>query len=493
MLRAKAIDIIANMSDSEKSNLRLFLQSPYFNKNSKLVAVFDRLCMNLTSERFEELTEEELFQDIFEGRNFSYSFMRNLMSELLSQCETFLVVNRMKKEEFDEYHSRQILLSELNSRGLDKLFTRAKNRIISKAEADLIDTACFEQLSKIESETVAYHLHKNEMKISIPHIEKRALYELCLLLQMAETNLMDFEVNKFAYNEVFGPDTVSEILSKLDSDKVLEACISYQGELKNEIELRIRLLRLCTRRSDEMNYFRAKELFYANIDRYSNSEKLNLFIKLKNYCAFRIYDGRKDFIKEKYELLKMEIKSVRFCTEGVGPVYATIFMEIVQRAIQYKETDFALDVVRAVSDFLEPNRKESVINFAMAQIEFELGNYEKALTHLAGVEQYNLFTRINSSLLYLKIFYDTESFSSGDSVLQSLRHLLYKSKELHSGRKNTLKKAYNILSKLYKTRLNPGKVCMSDLIDLSKEIESSDTSQREWFLKKLNELKSING
>lgn len=122
MVKSKAADIIRKLNDEERQEFMLFLGSPYFNRKKKIEQLCELIIANINMLDDPEITEEDMFKPIFGGEKFSYSFLRNLMSELLKLCEIFLVVNNLKAGSFSDSRFNRALLNEYNIRFLDKHF-----------------------------------------------------------------------------------------------------------------------------------------------------------------------------------------------------------------------------------------------------------------------------------------------------------------------------------------------------------------------------------
>lgn len=491
MVKGKAIDIIKKFSDEESESFRDFLESPFFNKKKKITEIYTAIEKNLDILENENTTEEQVFSGLFKENKYSYSFIRNLMSELLSLCELFLVFFNFKKNSYQDFRINRILLNEYNRRFLDAQFKLKLKNIQNGFSERKIDFEYFDNLGKLESESIAFDLYRSSMENVAPKVLKRSEYHLCNILQLIEFDINDLYVNMSAFNLNFDSALMLEFLKNTDLKRLTEIAASSDSPINKELELRLRLIQLSVDKDNIVNYFRLKELIFSRLSEYSNSEKSNLFIKLKNYCAFRIYKGDLKFYDEKYSLSKSEIESVKYNSDGVGPLFANIYLEIIQKAVHNNETEFARKVIDKLTPELEKSKQESMLNLASAFIEFKLKNYEKTLECLTRVNAINIFMKNNSKLLYLKTYYEMNSLESGLSLLDSFIHYINETGELNENRKKTLKKNYSFIKKLYKIKLYPEKHTKHDLEIMKCELSESDFYQNDWFNTKLEELALI--
>lgn len=488
MVKSKAADIIRKLNDEERQELMLFLSSPYFNTKKKIEQLCELIITNINLLDDQEITEEDLFKPIFGSEKFSYSFLRNLMSELLKLCEIFLVVNNLKANSFSDSRFNRVLLNQYNIRFLDKHFELKLKKIREEYSTRKIDSEYFDMLGKLESENIAFHLYRSSMREVPPHLLKRAEYNFIHILQLLEFDMMDMAVNKEAFNLNFDNVLLPGLLKTIDTTKMLDVLEKGNSPYRDEIEVRLRLIVLCEEKEDDVNFFRLKDLILNRIDLYTNAERSNMLIKLKNYCAFRIYKGNTDFYEEKYLLFKCELETVRYNSNGVGPLFANIYLEVIQKAILEKDLKYANSVIENFTHELEPSKQTAVSNMAMAWIEFEKKNFEKTLEHLSKVNSFTLLLKINTKMLYMKTYYEMNSIETGLSSVDSFKHFINETKELSGSRRENLQRNYEIIRRLYKMKLKPEKYTRFDIEELRKEVEKSEIYYGEWYLEKIEEL-----
>ena len=491
MIKSKAIEIINTLSNDELNEFRLFLDSPYFNRKKKILIMFDIIRSRFKDFDKNDVSEEQVFGELFSGGKYSASFVRNLMSELLTKCKEFLVVNRIKKENFDDNHSSLTLLDELNRRHLDNLFEIELRDQRSKFDRMKMDDQYFEALAKLESVNIAYYLFRSSMHKVSPHIFKRAEYNFIQFLKLFEHDLMDISVNKTAFNIDTDKEIFPALARYIDTDGMLDTLAGYQSSGKEEIEIRLRLIKLGNGLEDDENYFRLKKLLLSRTGLYTNSEAANLFIKLKNYCGFRIYEGERKFYEEKFALGKKELELIKFNEDGVGPLHISIFLELVQFALHEKDVAYAEFVLETHSSSLEESRRKSVAGLAEAMICFEKGLFDQSLKFLSSVSPFNTLMKVSCKVLLIRLFYELAESESGISAIESFRHFLATSKDIGERRRSNLEVNLRIIRNLFRLRFNRAECSPEELDDLSDMIRKSESRYSRWYLEKVNELKPI--
>lgn len=491
MIKSKAVDIILKLSENERQDFGDFLKSPYFNKRKKIIEIYDIILKNVRIISNKNISEEEIFLPVFDKAEFSYSFIRNLMSELLSLCEIFLVINDLKIKSYSDSRFNKVLLKEYNNRFLDSHFKVKLKKIKKDYGIKKIDSEHFDNLGKIESENIAYYLYRSEMDKVPEHLIKRTEYNLCHILQLLEYDVTDLTVNSAAFNINFDSTLLTIFLDNINIQNLIASLENNDSPLKDEIEMRLRFILLSTDKNDENNFQELKKMFFRRFGSYSNIEKSNMYIKLKNFCAIRIYEGDVKYYDEKYNLAKKEFETIKYNTDGVGPLFSTIYLETIQKAVLEKDTDYAEYVVKNFTKEIEPAKQISVGNLAKAFIEFENKNYEKTILLLSDVNNYNIFMKNCSKILYLKSYYELNSLETGLSLLDSFIHFINETKEITVNRKRLLKKNYDIMKRLYKLKLSAGNYSLFDIEKIKREIIESEIFYNDWYYEKLDELKDM--
>lgn len=491
MVKSKAMDIIKSFSVNERESFKDFLKSPYFNKKKKIITLYDIILKNIGNMNSKNSLEEKLFSVLFSGNKFSYSFIRNLMSELLRLCELFLPVNDFKWKNNTAFYNNMIVLKEFNKRHLDSLFQLKIKKYQHALKKNLIDPEYYDSLGKIEAESVAFDLYRSSMENVPLKVVQRSEYNLCYITQLLEFDLNDLSVNMSAYNLNFESELIYEFIKNFNIENYLKKLRETKNPIRSELEIRLRLILLSIKQNDTENYFKLKELIIKNINKYTNNERSNMFIKLKNYCAVRIYNDDKMYYDEKYYLSKLECEVVKYNSDGVGHLYANIYIEVVQKAVLNNEIKFAKKYISEFTKEVEKSKQLSIYNLAMSFIEFENRNFIKTLDYLSGIRTFNYLIKNNCKVIYLKTYYELNYFEAGFSALDSFAHYIKENKQFNSKRREMLKKNYNIFNKLYKIKSSPKKYSQGDLELLRNEIAKAKIYHSEWYLEKINELEKI--
>jgi hypothetical protein len=96
MKKVFAVEIIEVLSPQEVEELRLFLESPYFNRGGQkktLIQLFNLLCEAVADGEVEYLEKREIFEALFPGKQVLENRIDKLLTELKALIQTFLKTN----------------------------------------------------------------------------------------------------------------------------------------------------------------------------------------------------------------------------------------------------------------------------------------------------------------------------------------------------------------------------------------------------------------
>jgi len=189
MLKSKAIDILKTFSKEEYKRFEDFVVSPYFNKSKSLINLVSSLKNFFPEFNSEKMTEQFIYEKIFPANLYSYSMMRNLMSELLQLCEKFILNDRLNKNLFSDPGNLIDLLDEYLYRGLENLFKIKFKKVEEEIGNSKIDIKLYRALSRLEAlkQGFEYSNYSWRQKLRESFI-KSAEYDFCSIARLMFKN-----------------------------------------------------------------------------------------------------------------------------------------------------------------------------------------------------------------------------------------------------------------------------------------------------------------
>lgn len=118
MLKTTILKIIQTFSEKEISDFEDLLKSPYFNKKSGVVKLYNEVKKYYPDFTNENLEYEKLWSKIYPGKKYGYGVMKNLIFDITKLAEQFITQQEYKVNEIQEFAN---LYKALGSRYLISL------------------------------------------------------------------------------------------------------------------------------------------------------------------------------------------------------------------------------------------------------------------------------------------------------------------------------------------------------------------------------------
>jgi len=496
VLKSKAIDIIKTFSPEEFKRFIEFIGSPYFNNIKSIARLVKELSIHYPGFSSDELTEISLYEKVYGKGKYSYSAMKNLMSELISLCEKFLVHDRITKDIIRKEGNSIELLEELRDRGLDNLFIiRSKKFEKLLKEHVLENSEYFIQANKLEILKYRFHLNKHRYNEHIwKGFLKKSTFELCSIFHTlyitTDTVLQSAETLKGNSDDSVFINFVKE----LDLKSFIKTIDPEESEEYFFLSLYSGLILLTlndTKDHSEKYYYDLKKSLIKNIKHFSYLDAYDILKSLRSYCITRMRMMKPVFIDELYVIDKLLVETINFSDSSVKWFIGEIFTEIVLLSIYCKEYNYAGEFIEKYKDQLNEDVAGFETGFTKALLNLEYGNTEKALELLSVIKPVNYSMKTLIKNIYIRVYYELQYYEEGLSLLDSYIHFINKDNKISEDKKRIAVMKYNIYLRLYKIKMSPGKYSVYDITKQRKELDKFYfLVEKDWFLKKLKELET---
>ncbi len=95
------IDILRTFSAEEMKKFGEMISSPYFNKQTPLIKLFDQIKIYYPEFRNEGLRKEIVYSGILPHKKYNYGSMKNLIFDLQKLAEKFITDQEIQKNKFE--------------------------------------------------------------------------------------------------------------------------------------------------------------------------------------------------------------------------------------------------------------------------------------------------------------------------------------------------------------------------------------------------------
>lgn len=471
---SKFYRFLKTLNNKELRKFRKYLESPYFNTNQTLLALYSVFETHLLDEKSSPLQKEIVWDFIFPNESFDYDRLRKLLHLLMVLGEDFLaqlayddnsahrvhyLLQMLHRKEMDEFiHSTiqsglSILKKENNRNGTyyyDLYSIEKYKYILENIESARVKKLNIQKLNISEIDG-----HLNHFYFS----EKLKYY--CLLLSWSKMTNLDIEV-----------DFINEIVNKINQKEYLQIpaiAIYYQIYLTyiepNELE----------------HFYKLKNLIKNNIHLFPSEDAKDIMNSAINYTIQKHNSGNTNFYLENFILYQEAIKNETILTGNELSPWA--FKNIITLGLRLNEFDWVEYFIETYGSKISKEYRANAINYNLASLYFYKKEYNKAIPLLQLVQFDETTYGLGAKSLLLACYYEQDELEVLQSFYDSFKIFVSRNKNIT----DDIKKSYIQLIKLTKLLTESN----SDKLKLQKikiEIQNSQATSKKWLLEKVDEL-----
>ncbi len=476
MQNTKLIQLLRSMNPAEFREFKDYVISPVFNKNKKIIVLFDSIKKYYPEFENDSISEENIFKKIFQDEEYDYFKVKNIVSDLYSLGKDYLAfIHYRDVSEVKE----KFLLEQLRDRSLDNIFEISYKVFKKKLDNSPVkDENYILKCLELTEELHSFQIPKDPgtrldfFQIELDYFLK---YSIIRLLRFYNIMLHD----KIQNNVNFDMKMYEEIMSYLKINK---------NEDNPTLLIYYNIILLGTER-DEKYFFKLKELKDRYFEALNNGDRYMLFLHMANFCAY-IYNnlGRTDFMYEHFLLSK---ENYDRGTIILGKVLYPDFLNHVKIAVRVEEFEWALNYIQKYKHLLT-EEKESTLNFCNGIIHYKKGDLDKALDLLSKANFPDFIIKIQVKILLLQIYFEKEYYEQAFSMIDAFRHYLQREKSIPEHSKGSFYDFLRNTNDLIKIKTSIGSEDKKfELKKISENTENMEFNQfgiKNWLKNKVAEL-----
>lgn len=466
MKKSKLLDVFRSLEGNQIRLLGEFLDSPYHNKNQLACKLFKYLERCYPDFKDKKIERKLVFSKIFPKEPYNDLKMRHLFSLLLKCTEEFLIAEAQKE---DPTLSNILLLQEYRKLKLQKHFSATLRKISDlRKKNNKKGIQYFYHSYRIEQEVELidslFQERRNETNLQNVSDQLDAFYVTSKLKQICE--IVSYQ---HLFNQEYELKMMQEILDHLEENHYQNPVINiyYYGFLTlKEPENRNHFLHL------------KKELIQHQHE-LSRDELADAHALARNSVIRRMNLGAKVY-QELLDLYKLGLE-VGILLDEKGEMSPASFKNIVAVGLRVKEFDWVKSFIESHSKKINTQERDSYRKYGMARWHFANGDYEEVIFLLNQINYADIFMMLDSKVVLMQTYYESEEFDALESLLESFNQLLIRKKILGYHKDN-----YRNTSKFIRQLMNLNGYDRQAKNLMQKKIkETKAVSIREWLLSKL--------
>lgn len=465
MQKTKLLTILKTFQWKELKGLEKYIQSPYFNQNTKVSQLYTLIIAAYPAFDDKMIDRQYLHQQLY-GENQAYDDvkMRKNASLLTKLVEGYLIQEQLKSK---DYYEKYLLLEAYSSRFLDKQF---------------------EQLMKQTRKALAKEKEKNADYYYYQYLieEQQFLYDVFVKSRPKQTNLQAvidhfdiyYQANKLRYSCVvmnrqsilsvdYRDSMFGKVLKDLENNPFAEVpAIRYYYQI----------LLLFQEPQDEKHFKQMIQLLSTRNIPLPTFEQRQLYNFTVNYCVRRIREGKLYYYESLFQLYHQQIDSqVIMVGQYLSP---NNYINITKTGLILQHFDWVADFMENYKNKLHPKVRASIYDYCVVNMDFAKGNYRTVIQKsLQKIELQDALSLIWYKTLLLQSYYHINDEDNFELLVQSFRDVIRRNKTMSNVNRLAYKNFVDFTWKLYRHRRNKG-----SYTSLKKELEELEpVVQKQWL------------
>lgn len=466
MNNSRLIGLLNTLNNKEIKEIKLFLQSPFFNKRSEVTRLFGFLTENLTLHNHVPSKKSAFRFLVGKEADYDDQQIRLWMSFLLKAVEKYLVHVALFEDEVkvktklaETYRIRNLPKHlERNLRELEKLQTKQHFRNASFYNNDFqiqLEQYRFRSTNRRMSDL---NLQKMSDNLDIAYLSQK-LRQSCLAISHQNVYKTEYE---------FG--LLEEIINYIEENNLTDipAVAVYYYVFQT------------LSKPGEGKYFKAfRETIIEHGEKFPAEELGDLYILAINFCIKKYNEGDRKFLKDEFEIYQDGLQRNLFLTNNVLSRFT--YRNVVTLGLVLEEFQWVEKFIVDYKTKLDKPYQESMFSFCQARLEYSRKNYTAALRLFQKAPYKDLLLNLAAKTGMLKIFYELDEFNLLDAHLEAMRTFIRRKKIIGYHQENYLNLIY-----LTKKLMERNPYNKEESVHLKIEIEKTKAvAEKEWLLKQV--------
>ena len=469
MEKTRLIEVLRSFDKKELRELKKWLHSPMHNQREDVRLLYTYLIDGKRLHKDHLLDREKVFKVLYPGEGYDDAKMRQVGHFFMKAMEAYLIYSSTIKDEV-EYKIR--LARIYNERELKREFESNLSSLKKMLDnAQYIDSSYhkFDYLQNLEE---SRYLSTDKRKIAFEKLQEVSKkLDTYFLSEKLQTSL-DMLTAQSIYKTEFDFGILDDILKYIE-----------EKELFNlpSIGVYYYTFRSLAFRNEEEYYWKLKELLMANLETFRMQKLKEFFVNLINYCVGKINLGRKEFVRESFELYKTGFEK-NILTFG-GKITNFMFVNTVSNGSMLKEFQWVQNFIHDYKEDLSEQDREPIVNLSLGLMNYDKQEYDIAQEYLSKSNHSDILLNLMTRNILLKVYFESGKEDELELLIESMGKYLMR-KEIVGYARDIYKNILSLMKKL--VNLNTFDSGDKEKFRNSvKETNPMTNSMREWFLEQV--------
>ncbi len=479
MQNTQLIKILRSFSSEETNAFTDFIYSPFFNKSKTVQKLWDVIKKYAPEYDSIELDREKVFALVFQGKEYNYGTMKNLIHSATGLAEKFLEVYFHQQDKFQHDYNTLVYC-------IVKYYPDMFNKKFAKIMSDFEDTKEgmeFHYLYKYMLMRLGASfagLESRRDKILFEEGESLIYFSLIHLFQVTH-NMEIFKINE-NYNPEY--NLTEEFLKSLDVKGFLDKVKAASPKHFTVVNLYY-YMHLVIKEPENNEYFYAFKDMVAESEKFLHEYEFgSLTSCILNILNKRSFSGIKGTLQDAAGFHKFLISAKSKIGETENKISTFYLINIIRIFAMVKDVSLVKQTLENAKDIIIEKDKDIIFNFYSAYLYYAQDKYNNSLEHAARIKPDSDNLKITLKSLQIKCYFEIGEADAFMYALNAYRQLLYRNENLSCSTKEYNKNFLTSINSLFDYKYFK----KGDLTDIKFEILKNKMTDKEWILQKTEEL-----
>lgn len=480
MYKNKLFLLLKKLDRKEMTRFREFVASPYFNKHKDVIALVQYLDKIYPNFNEKNCDRKKLRPIVFKEKSSTQLQLAIVFTYTKRLLEQFLIT---EKQQSLEVFKHVFLLQQLRQKEQHKLYDKQLQITQEWLKEQNYKDANFQYNNyKFAKETDLYYEQRREYKGDHSLERKQNFLDRFYLSE----KLRD------ACEVLVRQSTLQVNYSSLLLDVLLEAIEQnwdYYQQIPS-IAIYYDIYQML-RKDTTTAYKNALQRASESTPYFSFKEQQSVYQYLQNFCIKQIYKGDQKYVREVFDLTKIQLKSNLLFENDYLPEWH--YKNLVTAGLRLGEHTWVKQFIEEYKDTLHPNQKAHAYAFNLATFHYYQKEYDQVLNLLRYLDISDVRYNINAKSMLLCTYYELKEdealITLSDAFKQYLKRQKTVSADYRKGIENLVKYTRKLTLLRAKLAYESKKKLQSNFDKLSNAIlEEENISNKNWLVTKLKEL-----
>ncbi|MBK8983701.1 MAG: hypothetical protein IPM38_15630 [Ignavibacteria bacterium] len=491
MQKSTALEIIKTFTPGDIERFEDFLKSPFFNKNSNVIRLFNLLKKYSPDYVSSALDKQMMWRELFPDKAYNYGSMKNLIFELKKLAAKYITIDELGRNKLEE---DEILVRALGKRNIPKFFINKVSEIEKKYR--------IENLQNLETELEDYFTYMFKIKwmkhAYLRFYNQRLAKDEDLIAYTALMTGSFIIYTSMYYNNVmaqsldvnFTPEhnavvSLVETLKSTSTAEILKAISKFSiaaGKITNLHWLKTKVV---MKDASEEDFFQLRDEVYRNTDMLPVLSLKGFLTSIVNSAAM-LDSPDINISKERIDALKLRMKK-KMIAHDDGRVYLPELLQYFWSASNLNDYEVIEKLIKEHVSKSNNEKKDNVMNCGEIFFCIRDKKFNEALELISTVTPESFMMKVHLRMLKTRCLYMINDYETFLYERDSLNHFLKSSKSLSEKNIRQLKDYFEKVNRMFRLKRNfEG----SEFKKLNEEIVSN-VNYPVWMREELSVIKIV--